>query len=191
MLLFGVPLAAAEEPAQQPEVSYVITTKQPFLNDPGGSVRGYLSLNTPVAVQEKRGEWARVTAEGWVNIKALSGVEIEPEEAVSSDEQPLTLIEFKSEEKRQGRRPPRVFLHLTVMNNSDKPILRWRGVLLVRNLEGKILFRENIISDKVAIPPKENRQISFAWSPHDSVYDTIRNATPETVRLSIIKLKMD
>ena len=133
----------AQEPAEQ---SYIAATQQTLASEPGGAQRAFLNLNTPVTILEKRGDWVRVSIEGWVREKALASNKALPEESTANLDDPLSVVDYWLTEQRGGK-VIHACLNVKVRNNTADVISSWEGTLLGKDPQDAVVIRELVVSD--------------------------------------------
>lgn len=190
------------------EIRAVTSPTTPITDSLGGRKLGELYLATPVRVLESKGDWVKVSTEGWVKVRDLSGARMDNSEsgqtksgigqssvakaaageALNTVTQDVLSVQDFITAKRTDIDPPRLYLTITVKNISTKVINQWSGTLVVQDTSGKVLFREPISQEKAQVAAKGTTDVTVYWEPHEEPYGVLQNLDKSMFKLSLAKV---
>lgn len=190
MVLLFAESAAAQS---QRNLRYVVGPSQALCKTAGGQKTGELYLNTPVKVERTAGNWTKVVVEGWVRTTSLRGKSVGTRDKYLDKikENRLVIAGYKTKKVSEGLSQPRIYLTLTLKNNSLAHISSWSGLLVALTKEEKVLFREPLSDGKANIPPGGTGETLFYWEPHEPPYGALTSATKESLELRLYKVKLN
>ena len=191
VLAFTNNLVAQQDPSKEILVMKHPSTKMHW--EPGGPKMGDLYINTPVIVERTQGDWALIRLQTWVSKDAL-GKKEEVNKASPVAGNPslaiLSIEKFSLEPIKEGGRVKRVYLNLTLKNNSPNTIKSWRG-LLVGQSESNVLFREQIADNTKTIEAGKTGDLRFFWQPNEEPFSHLVETPLEKLKLELYKVVLE
>lgn len=162
---------------------------------PNGAIIGELVQGTKLNIKEEKGNWVKVSVDGWI-WKPSTSEEIIASTKNTPSTPKLELIDFDVEQVTDSGLIsfPKVKLTLHVKNNTSKRISAWRVVLVVKNSFGDQLLKGKITDGTANIFPGEIGEASFAWEDNPFLdgepYDKLTAYSKENLKLSMIDIKL-
>jgi hypothetical protein len=192
IFLFIGTAAAAEEPP----VVYATTIDEALRGTPGGSQLGSVRGGIPMRKLEVRGDWLRVSVEGWVKAANISEAPPQPPAARSAAAPPegqLKAVGFEIETlARSGfGDPARVKVVLKIENQSAAVATDWSALLVAQTAAGEILTRTRIANGKDPIQPGATGEVIYYWGENEEAYDALANRKKEELRFSLYQVKFE
>ncbi len=173
------------------EIHYVTRPRLPLCVEPGGSPRAELNIGTPVKTFERRGDWVRVSVDGWVRSSLLSKQVMTKDAIVVSAEEAIHLLGIVDQRvvlaEEEGVR--KVVLKLTLKNLSAGSISSWSGILAV--LKGsQVLFHAPLSQDKASIPAGETGEAAFHWDETEAPYAALKANASGGLDFRLLRVKV-
>ncbi len=179
--------------AEDAERLYNAKPGLPLCVEPGGSRLADLTIGTPVHVLEKKGEWAKVSLEGWVRLSMLKpypivqdGIQV----AAQKGEGLISIAKYTLKMSGEDKKNQLVVLNLTLKNNSEEVLTAWQGILVAIK-DNKILFREALSQHGLKIAPGATGEASFEWKEGEKSYNAIAAAVGGSFDLQLLKAKVN
>ncbi len=190
-ILFIASFAYAQ---QQPEKETLVVNQpsMAILNGPGGGKMGELYINSPVVVEEIRGNWAHVTVQTWIKKDGLGKSETTSQTPTNTSKASTELVieKFSIDKAREGVSKGRIYLTLTLKNNSPKKINSWKA-LLVAQAGSEVLFREQLADNTKPIEVGSTTELEFFWTPREEPFSHLSDTVPEKLKLEFYQVVLE
>jgi len=190
------PVFAADCRAE--EGTAVISAAQaPLRLDPGGAELALAHGGSPVKVKEVRGDWSKVSVEGWVRNDQLKSSQAQKTGGGGSSGAAVSLVDYTFEELSKSITGTKraVKLTLTLRNDSAKPITRWKGMMLVQDRLiqgqlGEVILRVPV-SDEKAIPAGGSFTSEYFWTEDKSTFQIFSTRTKKSLAISVVDIQAE
>ena len=201
LLLLLVPVQVGIGIAQdkQEELLYVKVKSENLRAAPKGQKLGTLAQGTQLTVLESKGNWVRVSVEGWIWQPSTTNTLASIATAAATRKGPdLELVDFETKRLPvnydASRYSAEAVLTLMVKNNTSQRIKAWKGLLIVKNAFGDVLFRVRLTDGTANIAPGQIAEASYSWEDNqfidDEVYDKLVAYSKENLRLDLTEVQL-
>jgi hypothetical protein len=172
---------------------YVDKPALPLCVDPGGSKRGELAVGAPVKVLEHKGDWVRVSVEGWVRETLLSKAAMSKDSvqvAAEKGDSPLVVAKYNAKPVENEGGEKRIALTLMLKNTTSATVSSWSGILVAIK-DGKVLVREPLSQDRTSIAPGATGEASFYWDVSEKPYSVLKDSPADSLDFQLLKTKVN
>lgn len=177
-----LPLSAAAEQL------YVQSANQKLLTAPHGASLATLSANTPAVMVEDKGDWVKVSIEGWVRRNTLTSRAAQV--AAPSSGQPIELASYTVERKEE-KGQKKVDLTLKVKNNTSSTVSSWRAIMTVQDRStNQVLFSISVSHDDANIAPGKTGEVTYYFDWSEQQYDILLNNYPNNLKISLFRVEV-
>lgn len=189
IFVLGLPLSSLAQNAKNRR--YVIEPSQSLCATPGGKRRGEVFINTPVEMKEVKGAWVKVSLEGWVRSSSLGKSRGKRDGYKSTiKEGILDVTNYKLTEKKDGLSEPRIYITLSLKNNTSGPITSWSGLLVAQDQSAKVLFREPVSDGNASIPAQGSGEVKFYWTAREVPFGILKSYGEGSLRFTLFKVQL-
>lgn len=190
ILVFALTETAIAEEGK--EGLYISRPSQPLCRTPAGRKTGELYINTPVTVKEEEGGWVRVVVEGWVRETSVGEKKQTSKKDASrrGKSTQLVVTNYSLKKVHEGLQFPRVYITLTLKNNSSRTVKSWKAMLVAQSKRGKVLFREMISDRKKEILPQGTQDVIFYWDSREKPYRTLTSGQAKALELGLYRVEL-
>lgn len=187
-ILFITSFANAQQQTEN-ETLVVNQTSVTMTSGPGGGKMGELYINSPVVVEEIRGNWARVTLQTWIKKDGLAKSEVGSKTPTNTSKASSELVieKFSIDKAREGVPKGRIYLTLKLKNNSPKKIQSWKA-LLVAQSGSEVLFREQLADNTKPMEVGGTTELDFYWTPREEPFKHLSDTSPEKLKLEFYQV---
>lgn len=184
---------------QKQNTVYVKVASENLRDAPEGRELGTLAQETRMTVLETKGNWVRVSVEGWIWKASTTDDVASIAKADTAHKAPaLELIDFDTKRLPVNydvsMYSPEAVLTLKVRNNTQKRIKAWKAVVIIKNAFGDVLFRARLTDGTANIGPGETEQASFSWEDNqfieDEPYDKLVAYSEENLRVELTEVQL-
>lgn len=199
LLFVSVQVGTGIAQEQNGELLYVKVESENLRAAPDGEKLGTLAQGTQLTVVETKGNWVRVSVEGWIWLASTTDDLASIAEAAVTREGPdLELVDFETKRLPvnydASRYSAEAVLTLMVKNNTSQRIKAWKGLLIVKNAFGDVLFRVRLTDGTANIAPGQIAEASYSWEDNqfidDEVYDKLVAYSKENLRLDLTEVQL-
>lgn len=191
-LLCGDSLAFAQEKElpqldSTPPTNLVSTRVEPIRTTPGGYRIATIEPNVPLKVLDDKGSWIKVTFEGWIPRDSVG------ESKGGAKFQPPALIEIVdfnlvSKGTTDAGGGATITLNIKVKNNAKIDVGSWKGILIVKNKAGQILYSTGITHSDANIAPGKEGETGFYWEEGEKAYEILTGQSKENLDIALYKV---
>ncbi len=190
-----IPASAEPAPGAAPDAS-ITAAQAPLRSEPGGNEAAIIHGGAPVRIIEGRGDWTRISVEGWVRSDQVkAGAPAKGKNAAVAD--PIVLVDFSIDvlSKLVTGTKRAVKLTLNLRNDSTRPIGRWKGIMLIQEkliqgLTGDVLMRVPVSDDK-PIPAGGSFNSEYFWYEDQGPFQILSPRTKKTVSIVLVEVKAE
>jgi len=199
LLLVSVQVGIVIAQAKKGAFIYVKVESENLRDTPKGQKLGTLAQGTQLMVLETKGNWVRVSVEGWIwQLSTTSDLDTNRQGRTTRKGPNLELVDFETKrlpvDYDASRYSPQAMLTLMVKNNTSKRIKAWKGLLIVKNAFGDILFRTRLTDGTANIHPGQIAKASYSWEDNqfvdDEPYDKLVVYSKENLRLELTEAQL-
>lgn len=139
----------------------------------GGSPIGQFYLNSKLEVLEVKDQWTKVKLEAWVKSADITPLG-DQSQTKTSQLDALALVDHKIQTHSEPTN--KVYLGVTVKNQSATLIPTWKAFLVAKDITAKEIFRTVITDDTANLAPGATKETGFYWEESDPEYDLLKGA---------------
>lgn len=183
LLIFS---AAAVEPARGEEAARFVTTDSAALrNGPAGELLGTVMRNSQVLTKEKKGDWTKITVEGWVRDSELSTTKTAAKTVSTAPTLEVAGFDLEKVDKSRSGESERIFLRIKIRNQTTQLVSDWAATLIVQDAQGNILVKTPVQSGKEAIKPQSEGEVNYYWTPKEPQYGALSSYLQDQGKLKV------
>lgn len=194
MLYLGVgSIVVADDVPAAGQTVFSKAASQSLLGSAAGSKIGDVYLNAPLTVVETQGDWTKVTVTGWVAKDSVAAKVAATSSTRVSGSSSLHIANYTVQQlpAADKKTKARIYLKLTVKNDSATPVKSWKSFLVAKNKQGRQLFITTVTDDAANIAPGGSKDISFVYDESEEPYDVLVGSDKNAVELSFEQLKVE
>lgn len=194
-VFIALPSAYAGEAS---ETLYVKPEKENLRKAPNGSKIGEIGQGVKLRILEKKGDWIKVSVEGWIWKKSTISKLEQVKKLKSASGKKLELVDFDVKDlpvnTNVSRYSAEAVLTLYVINNTTKRIKAWRALVVIKNAFGDVLFRTRLTDGTANIAIGGTEKASFRWKDNQFIagepYDKILSYSKENLKIELKDIKL-
>lgn len=170
--------AFAESPSYVKPKPATLTAHQAV----GGSPIGQFYLNSKLEVLEVKDQWTKVKLEAWVKSSDITPL-VDQAQVKAAQADALVLVDYKIQTYSEPTN--KVYLGITVKNQSTAIIPTWKAFLVAKDITGKEVFRTVITDDTANMAPGATKETGFYWETTDPEYDMLKGAKKDDFTFAV------
>ncbi len=174
---------SAHAEGDDPSTLIVNENGEAVRSSPGGSLIGTINKKVRVKKVEQRGDFIRVSIDGWIREGGLSSEETVSKAPVEQSVLAVVSYEIRRLTKNETGDAPRVLVKLRVKNQGGTVIPKWSAFLVAQNGQGRELLRSVVSGGEKGLQPQEVQEYNFYWKSGEKEYDALVSESPESIKI--------
>lgn len=178
-------VAPAVAAPEDPTLRYILPESAALRGSPAGELLGVMQRNVKVKPGEKKGDWVKVTVEGWMRdvelgqrqAHNLSPAAVAPLEVVG--------FELRAVSKDQTGDVARVQLKIRLQNKTNAVVSGWSGTLMIADSFGNTLVRTPVEGGTDVIKPQSANEFNFYWKEGEDEYRLLSAYAKDSSQLKV------
>ncbi len=172
---------------------YLEKEKENIYISPNGKKIGEVKNSAPLEILEETPEWLKINITGWIR-KA----------SVNLKEKSVSVLELVSFQKEKVAGNYDLILHqlnrqiklkMYYRNNGEKTITEWAGLLTVKNVAGRVIFKMNISNRSLNFVPEETQElimyIAEKQFKNKEVFDYFESTDAKNLKLELTEIAIE